>query len=471
MPYRFLLCLMLSALLCNRMVAQVIAYPSTQPVHAAEFHLHRSSVINDITASGTASVVATDKGLSHLVFGYYPYWASANSYEQLDYQLLTHLCYFSADVDSNGKVSLMNSERLPLVRDYARERNTKVILAVTSFGYNNNDKLFGDAVRARQVISRICGFVREYSLDGLNIDAELVRTTQRSNMTQFMRWLRDSLNTYNPAAELSMATPAVDWSNAFDLGQLASLCNYLVMMGYDYYYSGSETAGPVAPLAGENYTVTRSVETYLQIFNQRSVAESKLLLGVPWYGYEWAVTDTTRKSARDVSRGAGKSLTYATAARRSQYVRRYDSLTHSLRYNLRDSTGYFQGWYDDSTTMSEKYELLKAKKLGGVGIWALTYQGTDGKMWEALRDAFVHLTSVPEQEEKHSLLVMPQPAQDMLCVDLPHSATIRIYDILGSLYYTVTAESGRVFLDCRTLPSGSYWLRAHDITVPFVIER
>jgi hypothetical protein len=55
------------------------------------------------------------------------------------------------------------------------------------------------------------------------------------------------------------------------------------MMGYNYYWSGSSTAGPVAPLDGEDYDITGSIrEDYLD----EGVAPSRLLLGMPWYGYD-----------------------------------------------------------------------------------------------------------------------------------------------------------------------------------------
>ena len=52
---------------------------------------------------------------------------------------------------------------------------------------------------------------------------------------------------------ITMATPAIDWSNAWDYESLAEITDGLFIMGYNYFYSGSSNAGPVAPLGGYFY--------------------------------------------------------------------------------------------------------------------------------------------------------------------------------------------------------------------------
>jgi spore germination protein YaaH len=182
----------------------------------------------------------------------------------------------------------------------------KIVLVVTSFGTTFNDAILGNPSKRSMLITTIVNEVQNAGGDGVNIDFEQVRASQRANMVVFMRDLASAIRGVIPGAEVSMATPAVDWSNAFDLAELSKICDYLVLMGYDYHWSSAPTAGPVAPLAGESYNVTRSVDTYLAA----GVAPEKLLLGVPWYGYDWRVTDTSRMAA---TRGTGTAVTYNIA--------------------------------------------------------------------------------------------------------------------------------------------------------------
>ena len=62
---------------------------------------------------------------------------------------------------------------------------------------------------------------------------------------------------------ITMATPAVDWSNAWDYNMLAQITDGLFIMGYDYFYSGSESAGPVSPLGGYYYDLDFTVNDYI----------------------------------------------------------------------------------------------------------------------------------------------------------------------------------------------------------------
>jgi spore germination protein YaaH len=47
-----------------------------------------------------------------------------------------------------------------------------------------------------------------------------------------------------------------------------------------------------------------------------------------------------------------------------------------------------QLWYDDSISLSHKYDWVKNKKLSGVGIWALGYDHGDTELWELLANKF-----------------------------------------------------------------------------------
>ena len=47
---------------------------------------------------------------------------------------------------------------------------------------------------------------------------------------------------------------------------------------------------------------------------------------------------------------------------------------------------WIQTWYDDSLSLSKKYDFVNAKNIGGIGIWALGYDDGYNELWGALRD-------------------------------------------------------------------------------------
>ena len=51
-------------------------------------------------------------------------------------------------------------------------------------------------------------------------------------------------------------------------------------------------------------------------------------------------------------------------------------------------TSWRQCWYDDSLSLSIKYQYAKDLNLNGIGIWALGYDNGDDRLWGALDDQF-----------------------------------------------------------------------------------
>ena len=59
--------------------------------------------------------------------------------------------------------------------------------------------------------------VERAGADGVNIDFEFFPESQKSNLVSFVKDLRASLRNSIPNAQVTLATPAVDWNNAWDL--------------------------------------------------------------------------------------------------------------------------------------------------------------------------------------------------------------------------------------------------------------
>ena len=248
------------------------------------------------------------KMVNRKVIGWHPYWASANAYQSYNYNALTHIAYFSYEVDTatGGYTTIRDWNSTPII-NYAHNRGTKVLLTVTNFGAARNTVILEDTVKQITLLTTVRNLLFSRNGDGVNFDFEALPLSQRSNMVSFMRRAERIIKSAMPEAELSIATPAVDWSGSWDLAGLSQICDYIIIMGYDYYWRGSATAGPVAPLAGENYNVTRTIDTYLSA----GVPPEKLVLGVPWYGYDWPVVSSARKST---ATGTATARFYTAAA-------------------------------------------------------------------------------------------------------------------------------------------------------------
>lgn len=479
MRIKITLTVLLYALVCTVAQAQE---PEIIPVgiHQAESEYY-ASIFDSVIPAGKVSEEIpamlksrTSVNLTHMVYGWHPYWASSSAYLLYDYEALTHIAYFSYEVDTaTGEFTTLRGWDTTPVIDYAHQRGVKVTLTVTNFGTQGNTAILADTVKQWNLIRTLIDQLRARNGDGVNFDFESVPETMKENMVSFCRRAVRGIKTELPGAEISLATPAVNWSSRADLKSLAEICDYIIMMGYNYYWSGSTIAGPVAPLAGETYNVTQSIEDdYLAA----GVPPGKLLLGVPWYGYDWPVESSTRKAA---ATGKGTSRTYNSAEQLADtYGKTFDDIVKVPWFSYFSSTEWRQLWYDDSLSLALKYELTKSKGLAGIGIWALSYEAGRDEIWRGIKAAFstggstaiettdMNLNPLTDRPTVSKIMkITPNPVTDesviSYCIRERCHVTLKIYDTGGrhiaSLVDRIT-DAG--FYDepvkYETLGSGNY---------------
>jgi len=128
---------------------------------------------------------------------------------------------------------------------------------------------------------------------------------------------------------------------------------------------------------------------YLQL----GIDPKKLVLGLPWYGYDYNCTATGLPPQRkcyiarvpfrgvNCSDAAGRQLPYSQIYELSyKYGSYYDqhSATQFLFFNDTNNVTH-QIWYDDSATLSWKISFATFKNLRGIGVWnanTLDYSGS-----------------------------------------------------------------------------------------------
>jgi hypothetical protein len=321
--------------------------------------------------------------LNKIVFGWFPYWGGT-TYNDFDFSLLSDISYFSYEVNpSNGRsVSVHNWKTTQLV-DMAKASGVRISLTVTLF--SGHKSFFDNALAKQTLIDSLIYYVKLRGADGVNFDFEAVPGSQRDSLTSFIRMFRQRVSYEFQKFQISMALPAVDWSKAFDAATLSPYIDLFIIMGYDYYYSGSSMAGPVSPKNNgalwAPYDVTRSVRSYLNY-----IPANKLCLGVPYYGCQWQ-TNNSRVASATVAKGSAQI--YATAVSTSaQFVRKWDENASVPWFSYNSGSSVFQCWFDDEVSLGLKYDMVNAYSIAGIGIWALGYDRSRKELWNAIRQKF-----------------------------------------------------------------------------------
>jgi len=336
--------------------------------------------------------------LHKVVFGYHPYWGGSN-YLNYQWELLSDLSYFSYEVDpeSGNAVTYHDWLTSPAI-DSAFSNGTRVHLCVTLF---SGQSIFFNNPEARQTLTNnLINLVKQRGAHGVSFDFEAVPASQGENMlayvAEFDEVFRDSL----PEGILSIAMPAVDWSGIFDVEELNNHIDLYMIMGYDYYWNGSSTAGPVDPhysmTSGYNYSVSRTISYY----QSQGMPLEKMLIGVPYYAREWPTASGTAPSA---TTGYGTAYTWANI--RNNSSGNYSGANKHIEPNSFSpyfayyGAGWHQCFVNDETSLERRYRIVNNRELAGIGIWALGYDNGYTELWELIQQHFTQQKQITYWEE------------------------------------------------------------------------
>ena len=228
---------------------------------------------------------AQNLGTLTIVYAFAPAWRTTNNFEQYDWSRLTDVCLFGDDVLAPATI-----------KDHiAKDRIRHIVAIAHAHGVKVHGSAFHDGhdldeERARQSwVDNICTAVTGLGLDGINIDIEFPITANdtagQRHLTDLVGRARQALNKLGGAKQLSFDaawSPAGIDGRHYDLHAIAQHVDFLFVMAYDVQsqmWTAKCTAQANSPLP----QVRKGLRQYLQI-----VPASKLVLGLPWYGYDYA---------------------------------------------------------------------------------------------------------------------------------------------------------------------------------------
>ncbi len=382
------------------------------------------------------------KNLSKSVFGYLPDWEYLeNAHQNLNYDLLSHIAVFDFEVSKTGAISDPPNWPWNDVINNAHENGTKVIMVIVNFSATDIHDILTSSASKWIFMNSVKSKIKTYSLDGVNIDFEGLNTSDRGTVVNsFMQELTDTVHAISSDLEVSFAAPAVNWGG-WNLSGLAQSCDYLFVMGYDFNGSWSTTTGPTAPLTGGSYNLTNTLNVQYQTVT--SFYPEKIILGVPYYGPHWQ-TSSAQEGSSILSFVESKRFRDAQPLSENYGIKWSPTYKNSW-FSFVESSKNHQVWFDSDSSLSLKYDLAISKKLKGVGMWALGYDGTRPELWNLLARKFVIPVSVNENINLPDKLILeqnyPNPFNPVTIINysIPNVASnfgssviLKIYDVIGN---------------------------------------
>lgn len=358
------------------------------------------------------SLTESHKGVRE-VFGFIPYW-NINKTDNINFKILTTLSYFGVEVDSEGNLdkesigyqTFTSSKATKLFKE-AHQNGTKVVLTLTQMKNANIRALMDNPDAQKRAIAQAVRAVKERGIDGLNIDLEYTGDPGEEYRQKFTQFVADATTKMHQEIPQSYVTVSVYASavkdpKIYDIARLSNVTDGIFMMAYDFAVAGSDNAIPTSPLYGHKngkywYDVASAVDDFLRL-----MPSQKLILGVPYYGYNYLVYEPEIKAETRPWyswRGKPATQTYAVVQEKfkSDEVEGVDQIKRGwdddgkvsyIAYHVTETDTWRMVFIEDTKSLGLKYDFAKDKNLGGVGIWALGNDENRSELWALLDEKF-----------------------------------------------------------------------------------
>jgi chitinase len=207
--------------------------------------------------------------------------------------------------------------------------------------------------------------------DGFDIDWEFPRAEDAANFQALLEEFRKQMQAVRPDAHLTVAVgPVPGMQPGVDFRRLAAVVDQIGVMNYDYAGPWNGRTGFLAPLfAAPGNSQEDSIATGMQGFEAAGIPRSKLLMGLPFYGYSWTGVAAVNNGLFQEGRGVRDDRPY-------RYIRTLNGTFTAYRDPVSHAPWLYDGttfWtYEDPVSVRYKASYVARQKLGGIMIWELS---------------------------------------------------------------------------------------------------
>jgi spore germination protein YaaH len=245
-----------------------------------------------------------------------------------------------------------------------QEVDTAYVLTHSSLRHHLVDEMIAKAI--------------QYDLDGINLDFESMSQTDVGEAyIQFVRELSLKCAENGIVLSIDNYVPS-DYTAFYDRAEQANFADYVVIMGYDEHYAGSD-AGSVASLGWVEEGVTNTLS---------EVPAEQIILGMPFYTRVWSLTPVSDESDTEMKYDV-KSEAYGMSA-----ANKLVAANNAEKQWLADCGQYFveyekagilyRIWLEDAESLEKRLQLLDEYALAGASFWKLGLETSD--IWDTVEE-------------------------------------------------------------------------------------
>lgn len=289
--------------------------------------------------------------------------------------------FFLKDNDGNIE-SLANSTYV----NYCHQNGIEVWALVEDIKYKDtivDYEILSRTSSRQRLVTNLIAKAIEYDLDGLNIDFEYIKEESSRAYLEFIRELSIMCRLNGIVLSVDNYRPA-DHNNFYNREEQGKVADYVVIMGYDEHYAGSQTAGSVASINWVREGIEKTLE---------DVPSEKVINAVPFYTRLWEERPKTEEEIAESSEteeyipyvvsskaygmdAADKVL----AANGAEKV--WDETTGQYYAEYTADGKTYRMWLEEEESIALKAGLIKEYKLAGIAAWKLGFERQD--IWDVI---------------------------------------------------------------------------------------
>lgn len=267
--------------------------------------------------------------------------------------------------------------------EYCHNQGVEVWALVSNLENEEVDttEVLSHTSKRTNVVNQLIAAAIQYNFDGINVDFEALNTEAGEGYIQFIREL--SLKCENNGIILSVDNYVpTEYTAFYNRREQANFADYIIMMGYDEHYAGSEE-GSVASIG----FVEKGIKDTLE-----EVPAEQLILAAPLYTRVWelipkeATTDAEAASEDYVPYEVSSQAVGMEEAWRMVEVNGVEPVwseedgQYYAEYVNEGAT--YQIWLEDASSLELKLQKAMDNGLAGVSFWKLGFE--KASLWDTI---------------------------------------------------------------------------------------
>ena len=226
--------------------------------------------------------------------------------------------------------------------------------------------LLSSTTKRARLIDSLVSTALDYNIDGINVDFEQISTDCGEHYIEFIRELSIPCRANGIVLSVDNYVPT-GYTDHYDRGEQGVVADYVIIMGYDEHYSGSDQAGSVASIDFVEEGIERTVE---------QVPAHKVINAVPFYTRIW---ETKGAELGSQAVGMAAAEEYVSA---HNIALEWDEETCQNYGEYTEGGSLFQVWLEDERSIEVKLNIMEKYQIGGVAGWRLGFEKPE--IWDVI---------------------------------------------------------------------------------------